>query len=200
MASQQISEHLAMPDIEDKRDVVASHHEDLEYGQSKEAPKMVNVLHGVPKHALLDSVDVFVREHGLEESVDVFRRGALLAQRPHDYDSIAELTQEDKAAIKYEADHKWKHPFPLYFTGKLIQARFPCSLSVIVCAIGAATQGWDQTGSNGASEFSTRNELTRQTSRSRLNLASLLLMISQEEPTTSGRSALSTRHLISRPR
>jgi hypothetical protein len=36
-------------------------------------------------------------------------------------------------------------------------------VAVIVCAIGAATQGWDQTGSNGASEFtiSIYSSLTR---------------------------------------
>lgn len=33
--------------------------------------------------------------------------------------------------------HKWRQPVALYFT-------------VILCSIGAAVQGWDQTGSNGA--------------------------------------------------
>jgi hypothetical protein len=48
---------------------------------------------------------------------------------------VAQLTR------RYEHTHKWSYPKMLYF-------------SVLMCAIGAATQGWDQTGSNGASKSS----------------------------------------------
>ncbi|KAI7660469.1 MFS transporter [Hortaea werneckii] len=47
------------------------------------------------------------------------------------------LEEEEKAALRWESEHKWSHPLALYFT-------------IIVCSIGAAVQGWDQTGSNGA--------------------------------------------------
>ena len=41
------------------------------------------------------------------------------------------------ACCHAKVTRKWKHPAKLYIT-------------VIVCSIGAAVQGWDQTGSNGA--------------------------------------------------
>ena len=47
---------------------------------------------------------------------------------------------EERQTIDYEHQHKWSHPKTLYLT-------------IFLCALGAATQGWDQTGSNGASEF-----------------------------------------------
>ncbi|WWC73562.1 uncharacterized protein I206_107534 [Kwoniella pini CBS 10737] len=99
--------------------------------------KLQNVLHGQSKEQLYAEVDQFVEEHGLQSDVDIFRKAALLAQRPNDYMAIAELSKEDKDALQYEGDHKWHYPWKLWFT-------------VITCAIGAATQGWDQTGSNGA--------------------------------------------------
>ena len=76
---------------------------------------MVNVLHRLSKPALINDVDAFTVEHGLEDCRDVFRRGALLAQNPNGYEDIEELTQEDRAAFKFEKEHKWHHPSKLYF-------------------------------------------------------------------------------------
>ncbi|ORY22180.1 and other transporter-domain-containing protein [Naematelia encephala] len=67
----------------------------------------------------------------------LYVEAAVLAQRPHDFANIAEISAKDKESLDYELAHKRSGPWKLYFT-------------VIVCAIGAATQGWDQTGSNGA--------------------------------------------------
>lgn len=50
---------------------------------------------------------------------------------------LSELSEDERAALEYERDHKWHGPFMLWY-------------SIALCAIGAATQGWDQTGSNGA--------------------------------------------------
>lgn len=50
---------------------------------------------------------------------------------------LSELTEDERAALIYERDHKWHGPVLLWY-------------SIALCAIGAATQGWDQTGSNGA--------------------------------------------------
>jgi hypothetical protein len=36
----------------------------------------------------------------LQADREVFRKGALLAQKPHDYQFIDELSQEDKDAIE----------------------------------------------------------------------------------------------------
>jgi hypothetical protein len=49
----------------------------------------------------------------------------------------AELDEQERAALIYERDHKWHGPTMLWY-------------SISLCAMGAATQGWDQTGSNGA--------------------------------------------------
>ncbi len=79
----------------------------------------------------------FAEEKGLTHELEALKRGALLAQRPADFQSIEELTQDEKNAVAHEYAHKWSHPFLLYMT-------------IFTCSIGAATQGWDQTGSNGA--------------------------------------------------
>ena len=50
---------------------------------------------------------------------------------------LEELSEEEQRALVYERDHKWHGPVKLWY-------------SIALCAIGAATQGWDQTGSNGA--------------------------------------------------
>jgi hypothetical protein len=101
---------------------------------------LVNPLAHLGKEQLLSDVDAFTASHGLEEHTDVFRRGALLAQRPTEFEDIPELTEDDLYWLRKSAASKWSQPKLMYF-------------SVIVCAIGAATQGWDQTGSNGASEL-----------------------------------------------
>jgi hypothetical protein len=79
---------------------------------------LVNILHGVPQDALYSAVEAFTAEHGLQDSVQAFKKGALVAQKPHDFDTINELTTEDKEALRYEVDHKWRQTGPLYFTGK----------------------------------------------------------------------------------
>lgn len=65
-----------------------------------------NALHGIPKQQLFAEVDEFCQTHGLEEHQEVFRKGALLAQRPKEWDDISELSGEDKANIRYEHEHK----------------------------------------------------------------------------------------------
>ena len=50
---------------------------------------------------------------------------------------VTELEEPERAALIYEREHKWHGPCMLWY-------------SIALCAMGAATQGWDQTGSNGA--------------------------------------------------
>lgn len=54
-----------------------------------------------------------------------------------DFDNITELSDDERAALRYEKDHKWHGSKMLWY-------------SIALCAVGAATQGWDQTGTNGA--------------------------------------------------
>lgn len=50
----------------------------------------------------------FAEEYGLMDEVTVLRKGALLAQDPHNYEFMEELSEEDKAAIAHEHAHKWR--------------------------------------------------------------------------------------------
>jgi MFS family permease len=70
----------------------------------------------------------------------LLQKGALVAQDPTNYEDITgphALTSEEVDVLRNEVLHKWRHPYALYIT-------------IFTCSIGAAVQGWDQTGSNGA--------------------------------------------------
>ncbi|KAF7187086.1 putative polyol transporter 1 [Pseudocercospora fuligena] len=94
-------------------------------------------LTGIPKEDLLRSVDTYAKDHGLIDIVDLLKKGALAAQNPDYPETIFELTAEDIKILQDEKLHRWRHPRTLYFM-------------IILSSIGAAIQGWDQTGSNGA--------------------------------------------------
>jgi hypothetical protein len=63
----------------------------------------------------------------------LLKKGALVAQSPHEIDHIDELDDEDRRVLRGEISHKWRHPKMLYFT-------------IVLNSIAAAIQGWDQTG------------------------------------------------------
>ncbi|APA16016.1 hypothetical protein sscle_16g107860 [Sclerotinia sclerotiorum 1980 UF-70] len=96
-----------------------------------------NPLIGIPKHQLLQDVEIFANKHGITEILPVLTKGALVAQSPSHADKIVELDDEDRRVLSEEVTHRWKHPKQLYMT-------------IILNSIAAAIQGWDQTGSNGA--------------------------------------------------
>jgi len=89
-----------------------------------------------PEQAVLDAED-FAKSNGLAELAGLFGRAALVARDPHRFSSVTQLEEDERAALSYEREHKWHGPTMLWY-------------SISLCAIGAATQGWDQTGSNGA--------------------------------------------------
>ncbi|WVQ81201.1 hypothetical protein IAT38_003323 [Cryptococcus sp. DSM 104549] len=99
--------------------------------------RIQNPLFGKSKATLFAEVEQFCQDWEFMDRVDLFKKGALLAQNPHKYDVYEELTAEDKAIILREKTHKWDQPRALIF-------------SVVLASVGAAVQGWDQTGSNGA--------------------------------------------------
>ncbi|KAH7169942.1 hexose transporter [Dactylonectria macrodidyma] len=96
-----------------------------------------NPLVGIPKDRLLSEAAGLATKHGLNDVVDDFKRGALAAQHPEKFETIVELTDQDRQLLKNEIEHRWKHPKALYF-------------AIFMNSISAAIQGWDQTGSNGA--------------------------------------------------
>ncbi|KAF8904392.1 hypothetical protein CPB84DRAFT_1845352 [Gymnopilus junonius] len=99
--------------------------------------KIQNPLHGIPHDKLLSQVNAFAEEKDMKDILVYLQKGALLAQNPSDPESIQELDENDLEVIRQEKTHKWKQPRDLYLT-------------VILCSVAAAVQGWDQTGSNGA--------------------------------------------------
>ncbi|KAI0973168.1 sugar transporter-domain-containing protein [Xylaria arbuscula] len=102
--------------------------------------KIQNPLAGIPREQLLADVERFARENGLDNDIPLLRRGALVAQDPTCFEDIQgseALNEAEIYALKREITHKWDVPRTLYVT-------------IITCSIGAAVQGWDQEGSNGA--------------------------------------------------
>ncbi|KAF8535962.1 hypothetical protein BDD12DRAFT_853166 [Trichophaea hybrida] len=99
--------------------------------------KIGNPLADIPHDQLMRDVDQFAADHGLVDIVPLLKKGALVAQNPGGFESLEEITEDEKQHIRNETLHKWKHPAALYYT-------------IIICSVGAAVQGWDQTGSNGA--------------------------------------------------
>ncbi|KAM4060008.1 major facilitator superfamily protein [Hirsutella rhossiliensis] len=102
--------------------------------------RIKNPLIGVTRRTLLSDVDEFCRLKGLDAHRDIFRKGALVAQDPTGYEDITgeeALTDEEIEVLRNEVLYKWRVPKVLYLT-------------IVTCSIGAAVQGWDQTGSNGA--------------------------------------------------
>ncbi|PHH85973.1 hypothetical protein CDD83_10910 [Cordyceps sp. RAO-2017] len=102
--------------------------------------RIKNPLIGLPRRTLLSNVDDFCRLKGLDAHRDILRKGALVAQDPTGYEDITgdeALTEDEVEALRNEVLNKWRIPRLLYLT-------------IITCSIGAAVQGWDQTGSNGA--------------------------------------------------
>ena len=89
------------------------------------------------KEEMLADIAVFVKENDFQEISPLLIKGALIARNPPEFAEVPGITEEEKLAISNEVLHKWRQPKLLYFT-------------IILCSIGAAVQGWDQTGSNGA--------------------------------------------------
>ncbi|KAI1329063.1 sugar transporter-domain-containing protein [Xylariaceae sp. FL0255] len=105
--------------------------------------RIANPLKGIPRAQLMRDVEAFAQEKGLSEHLAVLKKGALVAQNPdlyEEFDGEYALTETEKEVLRNEKLHKWRLPWRLYLT-------------IVVCSIGAAVQGWDQTGSNGASIF-----------------------------------------------
>jgi len=71
------------------------------------------------------------------DKVDMMKKGALVSQAPYHAHQITELNDEDRAVLEHEAKHKWSQPYMLYFL-------------TVMCSLGAATQGMDETCNAGA--------------------------------------------------
>lgn len=102
-----------------------------------------NPLDGIPRDELMRNVHEFATARGLTEHIAILRKGALVAQNPDDFDLIdgdEKLDEEELRILRREKTNKWDMPSRLFWT-------------IAMCSIGAAVQGWDQTGANGATIF-----------------------------------------------
>ncbi|TAQ86918.1 hypothetical protein B7494_g4748 [Chlorociboria aeruginascens] len=82
--------------------------------------RVKNPLADLTREELLRNVHEFANANEMQDMIPLLRKGAL-----------------EKVAIRNEVLYKWRQPRQLYYT-------------IILCSVGAAVQGWDQTGSNGA--------------------------------------------------
>lgn len=139
---------LAMPDEKEEQPSVAvvELRGGIDQGQTqnKSSPTMAipqNPLEAMSNDELVADAQEFCEENGLAEHSQLFRRSCLAAKMqniPNGFEGLAELTEEDKAVLRFEAAHQWKSaPRKLYLL---------CAL----CAGCAIVQGMDQTVINGA--------------------------------------------------
>ncbi|WVQ69763.1 uncharacterized protein L199_007983 [Kwoniella botswanensis] len=124
-------------DVGHIEDIEASHQQHVIARNRNVSAKIQNPLFGLSKEALFSRADQFCTEKGFDDKRDLFRRAALLSQKPDEYETIEELTDDDRYWLRRERTNKWDQTRALYFL-------------VIVCSIGSAIQGWDNTGANGA--------------------------------------------------
>ncbi|RAR01754.1 MFS sugar transporter [Stemphylium lycopersici] len=99
--------------------------------------KFENPLAGIPKRKLFQDVENFCKKYDMMDKFEMMKKGALISQAPYHAHSIAELDPEDHAVLDHEAKHKWSQPWTLYFL-------------TVMCSLGAATQGMDETCNAGA--------------------------------------------------
>lgn len=82
-------------------------------------------------------MDGFCSKHGFSDENELFQRGALAAQHPVHFDTVQGLSEEDKGVLRFERDHRFSLNKTMWFT-------------IFCSSLGAAIQGWDNTGANGA--------------------------------------------------
>jgi hypothetical protein len=99
--------------------------------------RIKNPLAHLSNEEVMKDVQDFANTNGFPEMTEILIKGALVAKDPPAFESVPGLSEGEKDAIRNEVLHKWRQPKSLYFT-------------IILCSVGAAVQGWDQTGSNGA--------------------------------------------------
>ncbi len=91
-----------------------------------------NPLKELTREELFANVTRFREEKGLPEDIlPLLKKGALVAQNPAAFETLDELDEGEKQALREEVTHRWKHPWALYYT-------------IILNSIAAAIQGWDQ--------------------------------------------------------
>ncbi|KAJ5753953.1 uncharacterized protein N7511_008106 [Penicillium nucicola] len=139
-APELVKDHAALaPEVaQEKADLAPELVEPAGRAQKSGAMNIIeNPLVRVSKEQAIADARAYAESHNMSEHADLFGRAALVARDPKGFDLLTELDEQERTALAYERDHKWHGPYMLWY-------------SIALCAIGAATQGWDQTGANGA--------------------------------------------------
>ncbi|KAJ4411063.1 hypothetical protein N0V91_001436 [Didymella pomorum] len=124
--------------IEDSTAKHNEFHEDSGRRQSVALNIVENPLKRVSQEQASFDAEAWAEANGMPEHKSLFGRAALVARDPERFERLGDvLPADERDALIYERDHKWHGSKMLWY-------------SISLCAIGAATQGWDQTGANGA--------------------------------------------------
>lgn len=63
-------------------------------------------MFGLSKEELLRKIDNFANDANLDNVIDLLRKGALVGQNPSMYEAVAELDDDEKAALAAETFNK----------------------------------------------------------------------------------------------
>ncbi|KIW95021.1 uncharacterized protein Z519_05001 [Cladophialophora bantiana CBS 173.52] len=137
MAEKVPSEKVEYASHDEVGDTTTAKHIAADTIRENSTARLVNPLAGIRKEDLMRQVERFATDKDLLDILPLLRKGAYVAQAAVPLAEVEELDPGEFDALEHEVKHRWTHPFALYAT-------------VFVCSIGAAVQGWDQTGSNGA--------------------------------------------------
>lgn len=90
--------------------------DDEERRRLEASRKLENPLAGFTPEQLGQKGEDYCREHGIdgEEDIRAFRLGAMIAGNMNKYDTMTELTPQERAALDGETTHKWRNPKMLY--------------------------------------------------------------------------------------
>ena len=101
-------------------------------------------FNGLSQQQVNAKVETFIQETGLSLYREYFSKGTFISQNPGAFNGPRDdglcLTDEEKSDLDEEEKKSWKHPAALWQL-------------VILCAIGAATQGWDESAVDGGMAF-----------------------------------------------
>ncbi|KAJ4339134.1 hypothetical protein N0V95_007886 [Ascochyta clinopodiicola] len=129
------------PAYNEKIEDSTTKHDEFPEDTGRRQSVALNIVENPLKRKSHEQTVVEAREwaeaHGMQEHASLFAKGALVARDPDRFERLTELEPDERDALIYERDHKWHGSKMLWY-------------SISLCAVGAATQGWDQTGSNGA--------------------------------------------------
>ncbi len=130
--------------IEENRDLTIAGAIEKKLGGGKDASgageDIDNILQQFSETEIMDMAEKYATDHDLIEYVETFRKGGAIARDPKSFESMSFLDEEDKTYLRDEIHNKWKQPKELFWL-------------VIMCSMGAAIQGMDETVINGANLF-----------------------------------------------